>query len=110
MNRWSIPNWLEQEVRARDAHCIYCGVEFAVGSAQRRSRPSWEHIVNDAKIVTRENIALCCIACNASKGAKLLPDWLQSKYCKSRGITEESIAAVARALLASQLEVSHSGA
>src|SRR2546425_11349031 len=61
MNRWNIPDWLEQEVRARDDHCIYCRAEFAIASALRRSRPSWEHIVNDARIVTRENIALCCI-------------------------------------------------
>jgi hypothetical protein len=110
MNRWNIPDRLEQEVRVRDDRCIYCGVEFAVAATLRRSRPSWEHIVNDAGIVTRENIALCCIGCNASKGAKPLSAWLESKYCKSRGITMESIAAVARAVLASQAERSSSGA
>lgn len=30
-----------------------------------------EHIINDAKIIIRENIALCCCGCNASKGQKL---------------------------------------
>jgi hypothetical protein len=109
MNRWNIPSWLEEEVRARDGSCIYCGVEFAVASSHRRHMPSWEHIVNDARIVTRENIALCCIGCNASKGAKRLLDWLGSRYCESRGITEASIAAVARAALVSHAEVRHSG-
>jgi hypothetical protein len=100
MNRWNIPAWLEQEVLQRDRDCVYCGISFAVNRALRRFRPSWEHIVNDACIVTRENIALCCTSCNASKGAKDLADWLESKYCKSRGITERSVASVVQAALA----------
>ena len=104
MNRWNIPDWLEKEVRARDGHCIYCGAEFAMNSAQRRSRPSWEHIINDVMIVDRENIALCCIGCNASKGSKPLTAWLQSRYCESHGITVDSIAEIARAALALETE------
>jgi hypothetical protein len=99
MNRWNIPGWLEQDIRARDSRCIYCGVEFGSNPADRRGRPSWEHIINDAKIITRENIALCCMGCNASKGAKSLPAWLRSKYCVARGITVDSVAPVARAAL-----------
>lgn len=97
MNRWNIPHGLEREVLARDTRCIYCGVDFGLGSIERRNLPSWEHIINDASIITPENIARCCIGCNASKGVKLLPVWLESKYCRSRGITAESIASVARA-------------
>ena len=100
MNRWNIPNWLEQEVVARDRNCIYCGVEFVSSRTERRSRPSWEHIVNDALIVNRENIALCCISCNASKGAKSLAAWLESTYCRRRSITSESIAEIAKSALA----------
>jgi hypothetical protein len=96
MNRWKIPDWLEREVIERDRCCIYCGVEFTEQIASRRDRPSWEHIINDASIVTRENIARCCIGCNASKGTKSLADWLPSKYCAARGITCASIAAIAR--------------
>ena len=99
MNRWKIPRSLEQEVIERDRQCVYCGVEFVPGSEIRRSLPSWEHIINDAGIVTAENIARCCIACNASKGTRILTAWLQSKYCKKRGITPESVAAVVRAAL-----------
>jgi hypothetical protein len=102
MNRWNIPDWLESEVRARDGRCIYCGNDFLVVAAERRRKPSWEHIVNDARIVTRENIALCCVGCNSSKGAKTLSAWLQSRYCESRGISVTSIAEVARAALAEQ--------
>ena len=91
--------WLEREVTERDCACVYCGVAFAAQSVDRRDRPSWEHIVNDARIVTLGNIARCCIGCNASKGTKSLADWLQSTYCRTRGITRESVAAVVRAAL-----------
>ncbi len=101
MNRWSIPNWLEREVIERDRCCVYCGIEFVALSACRRERPSWEHIVNDARIVTRENIARCCVGCNASKGTKNLVGWLDSKYCRSRGITPVSVASIVRCFLES---------
>jgi hypothetical protein len=100
LNRWNIPDSLEREVIERDRCCVYCGVEFASTTPTRRCRPSWEHIINDARIVTRENIARCCISCNASKGTKSLADWLDSKYCRTRGITVESVAAVVRAIAA----------
>ena len=101
MNRWNIPDWLEQEVIARDRSCVYCGIEFDTSAANRRNRPSWEHIINDASIVTGDNIALCCIGCNASKGAKDLTEWLNSRYCETNGITPRSVAPIIRrALLA----------
>jgi hypothetical protein len=96
MNRWKIPRALEEEVSARDKACIYCGGNFAAAS-KRGQRMSWEHIINDATLVNRENIALCCISCNASKGAKELWAWLESTYCRNRGIHLGTIAPVARA-------------
>lgn len=95
-NKWNIPDWLENEVGARDKRCVYCGVEFSLKNGSSRSAASWEHIINDAKIVTRDNIALCCRGCNASKGQKPLSVWLESKYCKERGITAESVAPIIR--------------
>lgn len=99
MNRWNIPASLEREVRERDRSCVYCGTSFAQSTA-RRDRPSWEHIVNDAALVSRENIALCCVGCNASKGSKVLALWLRSRYCSVRGISEHSVAPVVQAALA----------
>jgi len=55
--------------------------------------------VNDVRIVSRDNIARCCVSCNASKGAKKLSDWLESKYCKKRGITKDTVAEVVRRAL-----------
>lgn len=102
MNRWGIPEWLEAEVRARDKSCVYCGVEMIENMpprGPRRNVATWEHIINDASIVTRENIARCCVACNSSKGTKELSDWLRSDYCRKRGITPETVAEVVRAAL-----------
>jgi hypothetical protein len=99
VNKWNIPGWLEQEVIARDQNCVYCGIEFSVTIGKRGSRASWEHIVNDERIVNRQNIARCCISCNASKGAKELSVWLKSAYCERRGITEGTVADVVKRAL-----------
>jgi hypothetical protein len=93
-NNWNIPAWLEIEVRTRDKACVYCNNPFTSSKVSKKSAASWEHIINDAKIITRENIALCCCGCNASKGQKLLSVWLQTKYCLARGIATESVAPI----------------
>jgi hypothetical protein len=98
-NRWGIPRWLELEVLARDASCVYCGVPFDRADAPRRDRPSWEHIVNDARITTRDNIALCCIGCNASKGQRDIAVWLSGRYCEAKGVAPETVAPIVRRAL-----------
>lgn len=95
MNKWNIPDWLESEVIARDVFCVYCGIKFGA-CGTRKSKASWEHITNDARIVTRENIARCCVSCNASKGAKLLIEWMDSTYCERKNITRQSVADVVK--------------
>lgn len=90
-NKWRIPKNVEETVLARDKVCVYCGVEFG---SDRKVMRSWEHIVNDVNIATMENIALCCVGCNASKGAKLLCDWIDSPNAKRRGITVELLAPI----------------
>ncbi|MDQ6956285.1 MAG: hypothetical protein Q9M21_03715 [Mariprofundaceae bacterium] len=99
-NNWNIPSELEKEVRERDKVCVYCGVEFTPAKVSKRSAASWEHIINDAKIITIENIALCCCGCNASKGQKQLSVWLQTKYCKERGINPKSVAIIIKQAIA----------
>lgn len=106
MNRWGIPDWLEEEVKARDRACVYCGTQMTEQMPQRGPRSAvatWEHIINDANIITRENIARCCAACNSSKGNRELSEWLLSSYCKKRGISRITVAEVVkRALLSGQ--------
>lgn len=99
MNRWQVPLAIEREVRERDRSCVYCRVVFAADAQDRRRNRSWEHIVNDLTVVTLENIALCCIACNSSKGRKTLEEWFQSRYCSAHGIGPGTVAPVVRAVL-----------
>ena len=93
-NNWNIPSWLEKEVRERDKPCVYCGCEFTSPKESTKSSASWEHIINDAKIITRENISLCCRGCNASKGQKKPTEWLKTKYCLDRNITPDTVAPI----------------
>lgn len=95
-NNWNIPGWLEKEVRERDKTCVYCGVEFTPSKVAKKTAASWEHIINDAKIITKGNIALCCCGCNASKGAKKLSDWLGSKYCEERNINKDTVSPIVK--------------
>jgi 5-methylcytosine-specific restriction endonuclease McrA len=99
-NNWKIPTWLEMEVRARDTLCVYCGCKFLPPKESAKFSASWEHIINDETIITRENIALCCRGCNASKGQKSVSDWLRTKYCIERGITAESVAPIIKEAIA----------
>ena len=99
MNRWNIPDWLEKEVKERDKACVYCGIQMIEQmppDGSRKSVETWEHIINDASIITRENIARCCVSCNSSKGTKKLTDWLNSTYCKKRGINKDTVAEVVK--------------
>jgi hypothetical protein len=102
MNNWNIPDWLEKEVQERDKTCIYCGIQMIdlmPPGSPRRNVATWEHIINDANIVSRENIARCCVACNSSKGSKKLSDWIQSSYCKKCGINKDTVAEVVKQAL-----------
>lgn len=110
MKKWNIPDWLEREVKDRDTHCVYCRVELGLCKETRKSMATWEHIVNDARIVNRENIARCCSACNSSKGTKKLSDWLASDYCRRRGITRDTVAKVVKQALAAQPNIPDQGA
>lgn len=106
MNRWGIPNWLEEEVKERDKVCVYCGIQLIEQTpppGHRKALATWEHIINDASIITRENIARCCVSCNSSKGTKNLADWLESDYCEKRGINKNTVAEVVKEALRFQV-------
>ena len=102
MNRWGIPAWVEKEVKDRDKTCIYCGIQLIERmprTSPRKAVATWEHVINDARIVTLENIARCCFACNSSKGTKKLSDWMKSSYCKRRGINKDSVSEIVKQAL-----------
>ncbi|ENV46009.1 hypothetical protein F955_00025, partial [Acinetobacter schindleri CIP 107287] len=54
-NAWGIPKDIEDLVLERDQRCVYCGCEFG---SERAKKKSWEHIVNDIRITSLDNIAL----------------------------------------------------
>ncbi|MDD4294155.1 MAG: HNH endonuclease [Candidatus Omnitrophica bacterium] len=94
-----MPDSLEKEILVRDRVCVYCSVKFGLSKEARKTNPTWEHIINDAKIITRENIARCCVACNSSKETKKLSDWFKSSYCKRKGINANTVAGVIKKAL-----------
>ncbi len=98
-NRWGIPKEVEEFVKKRDLICVYCGTSFTNTVVTHKTRPTWEHIINDIRINGSDNIALCCGSCNASKGTKKLSDWLNGKYCSTKGITNDSVATVVKQFL-----------
>lgn len=102
-NRWGIPKAVEEAVMARDLACVYCGVSFGT---ERRTRRSWEHIINDVRLSGVDNIALCCVGCNASKGAKLLSEWLASPNAHRRGVGTHTLAPVVQAALSQEVPMS----
>ncbi len=83
-NRWGIPKFVEDFVKARDTNCVYCGVSFTDSIKTNKTRPTWEHIINDIRKNGTENVSLCCNSCNSSKGSKNITDWFNSKYCKKK--------------------------
>lgn len=95
-NRWGIPKEVEELVKQRDLNCVYCGISFTNVVSTYKTRPTWEHIINDIRINSPDNIALCCRSCNASKGSKLLIDWLNGKYCMTKGITKDNVVTVVK--------------
>ena len=95
-NRWAIPKDVEELVRQRDLMCVYCGISFTNPVYTRKTRPTWEHIINDIRLNSPDNIALCCGSCNASKGTKLLSDWLNSTYCLRKGINQNNVSPIVK--------------
>jgi hypothetical protein len=98
-NCCGIPIETEDIVKKRDLRCVYCGIEFTSSDESRKSKPAWEHIINDIRINGPENIALCCFSRNASKDLNKLNDWLKSKYCLDKSISVETDAPIVKHVL-----------
>lgn len=97
-NRWGITVAVQETVIDRDKRCVYCHTRFKQhvrGRGGRVRMATWEHIDNEGNS-SEHNVALCCCACNSSKGTKALADWFESEYCKAREISTRSVARVVR--------------
>lgn len=98
MNRWGISADVELMVRERDKKCVYCRTAFkrhVRGRGGRVKIATWEHINNEGGS-SEHNVALCCGACNSSKGTKALAEWFKSEYCKKNKINAGSVAPFVR--------------
>lgn len=88
---WRIPNDRAHRVIDRDKKCVYCGVKMSLRKERLPQKATWEHIDNNDKNVSENNIALCCLGCNSSKGKKKLWDWF-----KEKGISTKAVAGIVR--------------
>lgn len=77
---WKIDETLAKQILVRDKVCYYCKNKF--DESLRSTHAEIEHIDNDAKNISLENIVLCCGHCNRSKGNKQLSDWKNRWYEK----------------------------
>jgi hypothetical protein len=82
---------------------IFLGLLFFV-SAIRSYAPTGPTLyyvspTNDSSIISRKNIARCCVVCNSSKGTRKLSDWIQSRYCKKNEINKNTVAKVVKKAL-----------
>ncbi len=109
-NRFGIPPDIEDKLRARDKRCVYCQ-KLMKGYPRTRGTPAdkttIEHLDHRPPFYWGaglerfgvEGIALCCGACNSSRGKKPLIAWFTSPYCEQRGINQRSVAPVVRRFL-----------
>jgi hypothetical protein len=101
-NKFGIRREDEEALRARDRACAYCAklmktrAELRVGTAWT-GQATIEHLNFDepfyvSKGLQKEDVVICCLACNSSRGTKRLLDWFKSVYCARRNITADTVA------------------
>lgn len=92
-NNYKIPAEVEQRIRDTDKRCVYCGKlmkKFSV-MGDRSDMASIEHFREEGpfywdKGLKEEDIGICCISCNSSRGRKSLSAWFKGSYCTNRNI------------------------
>lgn len=98
-NSYGIPPGVENQIRERDTTCVYCGVKMKPFSRSKGSRSSMatiEHLHNGEPWDELWNLAICCWACNGSKGVKPLSEWFETEYCRKKKISKATVARVVR--------------
>jgi hypothetical protein len=93
-NAYGLPDAELETIRARDQACVYCHTVMTPYGSESPST-GWatiEHMNHLPPWDDPTTVAICCSACNSSRGAKLLPDWFETDYCRSRGIDESTVA------------------
>jgi hypothetical protein len=93
-NTYGISERDERRIWLRDKRCVYCSVKFK--KFPGGDSATIEHFNNNGPFGKYYNTALCCRACNSSKGVKTLRTWLKSAYCQRNGISENTVANAVR--------------
>jgi hypothetical protein len=92
-NTYGIHKDDEKAVRTRDKTCVYCGTLMKqYPHLMGPSGATIEHFNNDGPYDKKYNVAICCRACNSSKGTKKLLIWFKTPYCQEKKINEKTVA------------------
>jgi hypothetical protein len=88
--KYHISDEIRKILESRDKECVYCHISFGSGKA----KDSVEHIENETwkkNPAELGDLAICCLACNGSKGTYNLLEWFEKPYCKSKNIHKETV-------------------
>lgn len=96
-------------VKKRDINCVYCHKLFNFDHDKNKRkdwdtiehlnhRPDWDSVGSYHKEnkPVLEIIAICCAACNSSRGAKPLSNWFETGYCIHNNINYNTVAQVVK--------------
>jgi hypothetical protein len=97
-NTYDISSELETFIRRKYKNCIYCGIKLKNSKKNYRNKATIEHIDNIVRHRTKDNLAMCCNSCNASKGKLPLRVWLETDYCKKKKVKSKMAPIVKRFL------------
>jgi hypothetical protein len=97
-NKFGIPTDVMLEITSRDKNCAYCSKRliYPYDPTNRNDSATIEHLDFDGPFywiddLKPENIVMVCGSCNSSRGIKLLNKWLESEYCLSKNITNDTV-------------------
>jgi hypothetical protein len=103
VNNYGIPDAVEQRVRSRNRHCVYCHKKMIAPFDQHRRGDSAtiEHLDESGPAYWYEGLkerglAMCCGGCNSSRRDKSLRVWFKSDYCLEKNISKNTVAKCVR--------------
>jgi hypothetical protein len=107
-NVFGIPPDIEYKLRARDQRCVYCRKAMKAHLRTRGTpadKATIEHLNHYPSFYrgkersSPDSIAICCGACNSSRGNKPLAVWFASPYGEDRDINARTVAPVVKRFL-----------
>ena len=93
-NIYGLPEKELERIRARDKKCVYCHKKMAdpKSDAWRGDWATIEHLNHLPPWNNPDTVAICCSSCNSSRGNKTIISWFESRFCKEKNISLESVA------------------